>query len=651
LPDNITGRGFPAKAWCPLAILLLICLGAGLYYPVVSPDHGTDDDGVYFNNPAVYAKGGGWQTAAFYSDLYRPIWRPLTTLSYRLNWQSKATDRTPAAVTNIALLILTGIIILLIFRRLGFVSFSCLAAAIIILAHPGQSESVSRLAGRSELLSNALLLMAFLTHIYLSRKPVAGSGLWRVGGWAAWGALFAAALLAKETALLLPCLAIGYEITLAPAGRRFRITTILLIAVVVTTSWFALRHGVIKGWPDEMKMNPSSDYVSALTEKERLSLSAALPSLYGGMIIGTEEILPSYAHILSRPAGAPPIEIGRPVTFGVSLPGLAQRILGPGIILALIAAFFLLRRRFPVTALGCLWMASSLLMILPILGSHGTVASARFSLMPMIGLLMIVYGLTGHRVATDAQTEPSLRASAVLTLVMLLLAVGCIGKTRQVAHALSSQETFISFISDKAPRSPEPYLFNAAKALQRADFEYAATQLEESLGRFPRNPRALLNLGLIRAQQEKRSAAMRIFGDAAVVARAVMPKSRVACQTHLSAGALMTEQEMNEPALLQFRKAYEIDSTNVDVLSRLGLLILVEADTAPDVNTADQMAAEAVRYLGRALALDHGRRLSPTMRERIIVLKENAEQQLAVAKEFEEGLITPNTNEEPDEGN
>ena len=113
----------------------------------------------------------------------------------------------------------------------------------------------------------------------------------------------------------------------------------------------------------------------------------------------------------------------------------------------------------------------------------------------------------------------------------------------------------------------------------------------------------------------------------------------------------MTEQEMNEPALLQFRKAYEIDSTNVDVLSRLGLLILVEADTAPDVNTADQMAAEAVRYLGRALALDHGRRLSPTMRERIIVLKENAEQQLAVAKEFEEGLITPNTNEEPDEGN
>ncbi len=646
MPGKIHNREIPAKAWCPLAILILTCLGLALYYPVISADHGTDDDSVYFNNPAVYSKGGGWQTAAFYSDFFRPIWRPLTTFSYRLDWMNHSRDRHGPIVTNIALLILIGVSTLLIFRSLGVGHLCCLGAAMIVIAHPGQAESVTRLAGRAELLSNALLLLACLTHFFLATASRTSAQARRSGGLLIWALLFIGALFAKETALVLPIIAIGFELTKPRPGRRTRLLAILAVSVIVITSWGALRQGVINGWPRAMKMNPASDYVSALTETERVKLSVALPGQYGQMMVGSEEILPNYAHLLARPIDAPPIEIGRPVTFGVSVPGAGQILFGGAILLALVAGFIIFRRRNSISALGCLWLLCSLLIVLPLFRSNGIVASSRFLIMPQLGLLMIIFGSI-RKYFTPLSLASLLRLSSlIITAHVIFLTAGCVNQNRQLSAVFSTQESLIAFIGERNPESPEVPLFNAAKALGQRDFETAATLLEESLGLFPRNPRALLNLGLIRAQQTKRSIATRILGDAAVVAAQVMPNSTNACQIHLSLGTLMADQDMNVPALAQFKKANAIDSTNVDVLARLGIMILVLTEDVKDINLLDQMAAEAVTHLGRALELDTTGRISPAMRERMIVMKETAEQELAIAKEFDEGTIIPDQEEE-----
>ena len=614
--ETKAGMMLPARYWYPLAILLLICIGVGVYYPFLSTQRGTDDNAIYFENHAVREQGHGWVTAALYSDTYRPLWRPLTLLSYRMNWESEPRLRRGPALTNLVLMILVGITATILLRKIGAGVLASVAAGVMLLVHPIQTESIVRLAGRSELLSNLFLLIAFAIFIIGAKCKPDRSNRWRIVRWALWAFLFWAALLSKETALILPFLALGFELTRALPGRGRRLLTMAIVSIIVITSWGALRYGVINGWPDKIKSRPAPDYVASLTSSERFNVACSLPILYSGMIFGAREILPDYSHLLSRPVDAPPIEIGKPQSFWVTIPPAHRVAAGIAIPLAALALFIAFRRRWPLFAFGCWWFGVGILAVLPLLGPNGVVASSRFLALPFLGLFLAITALLSRLFSRGAGTKTVVRALLIPGVSVLLLGIVAANRSVGIARAWATQDSLMTYLQEKAPASPEVPLYRGARALQRRDFEHAASQFEESLGFFPRNPRALLNLALLRAQQGQRGIATRLFADAAVVASVVIPGSATECQTHLALGTLLTEQNLPEQAMEQFKLAHAIDSTNVQVEARLGILEL-------NIRTR-QSLVDGIRHVDRVLALDPDGKQIGSMKPEMIRLRNYA---------------------------
>ena len=140
------------------------------------------------------------------------------------------------------------------------------------------------------------------------------------------------------------------------------------------------------------------------------------------------------------------------------------------------------------------------------------------SRLPLLGLVMIL-GPPVEKLVRSGPGEMGRRRAAGLAVLALVLLVLLGFAARPVARAWTEHPRLMRYLEAHAPRTPEAPLYRGMVAIQAGDYAGAAEQIERSVSLFPRNPGALLNLGLIRAQQGNSSIAARILGDASVVAR------------------------------------------------------------------------------------------------------------------------------------
>ncbi len=643
MPNDVVPTPEPARrrspAWAPIlwsavAALLLLSAALLLYLPDFPPGPVMDDGSVSLENPAVHS-AGDWLTAAFFTDTYRPIWRPLALLSFKWNWATWPAGRREAAVVNLLLLGVVALLAAAVMRRIGFGRVTAAVAALVFLVQPFLAESVVRLAGRSELLCIAFMLAAMWVHADWVRRGAGVSAVRSVLYAIAWGAGLLGALLSKEIALVLPLLALGYELAhpqgATPGAHRRvrRLIVLAVVSVVIIGSWSAYREGVLRGWPHEMKRNPAPDYVHALTTKERLRFALSLPVHYGAMLIGTAPLLPEYSYLLAWPEEAPPVELGNPSSFGVGQPPLARTVAGTALVAAALVGFALLRRKRPRVALGLWWAAITLLATLPILESYGHVASARNLALPLIGIVVALAALA-ERWVTSSGESPSppqrVRAGLVGVVVIALLFVSA-ARTRAALEPWESQESLMTYLEEQAPMSPEVPLYRGLQAIHRRDMEHATARMEESIALFPRNARALLNLGILYRSQGRNSVAGRVLYDAVTVADRLVPKTAVAAQAHIVLGAFLGEQDLQEEALDQYLAAVEADSTNIHALARAGALEALSYRTA----------RSGIRHIRRALELDRMGELGP-LADHIRETAARAERYLRILDGDEQGF-------------
>ena len=121
------------------------------------------------------------------------IYRPLTLLSLALDFRLFAEEPFGYHLTNLLLHLANGTLFYVLARRLLNHASAALWAACLYVAHPIQTEVVAWISARGDLLATSLLLSAFVAHRRDSRR-------WRLLAWT----LYAGALLAKETAVILP---------------------------------------------------------------------------------------------------------------------------------------------------------------------------------------------------------------------------------------------------------------------------------------------------------------------------------------------------------------------------------------------------------------------------------------------------------------
>lgn len=181
------------------------------------------DDYSLFSDPAITSPAGWY-------EVWRPLQtRPLTWLTFWLNYQTGGTNPVGYHLVNLALHLAAALLVLATARRL-LPDPAGLIAAILFAVHPFQTEAVAYVFARGTLLCTVLCLAAFW--YWLEERP-----------WIA-VLVFAAALLAKEE-----CAAFPLFLWIAvPSSRRrygqFAAMVALAFAAGLRVIWAA---GVIYG--------------------------------------------------------------------------------------------------------------------------------------------------------------------------------------------------------------------------------------------------------------------------------------------------------------------------------------------------------------------------------------------------------------------
>lgn len=165
-------------------------------------------------------------------DRGRQFYRPLTSLSYWLDFKLWGLNTAAFHLTNILLQFINSILLLFILLRLGLGGVPAFAGAVLFSVFPPHFENVAWISGRADLLSflfAALSVLGFLTFLKKNRRAwLVLSALFFLGG-----------LLAKENVFLLPCL---FLMVLWRRGTKAReLLAVSCPFVLAAALWFSLR--------------------------------------------------------------------------------------------------------------------------------------------------------------------------------------------------------------------------------------------------------------------------------------------------------------------------------------------------------------------------------------------------------------------------
>src|SRR6185369_3095841 len=138
------------------------------------------------------------------------IYRPLTTLTYLLNYAILGNGRQPTGYHWINFLLHAGNVLLVfavMLRLLGGFRTPLLIAAVWAV-HPVLTESVTNIVGRADLLAGMAVLGGFLLYL----KSAEATGRPRAGWLAGLACTTAAGAFSKESAVVLPGVILLYEL-------------------------------------------------------------------------------------------------------------------------------------------------------------------------------------------------------------------------------------------------------------------------------------------------------------------------------------------------------------------------------------------------------------------------------------------------------
>jgi tetratricopeptide (TPR) repeat protein len=208
---------------------LIAILAAAVYLPALPASFQFDDWQVVLGDPRVTSFSAWWQSM--------PGMRALLKLSYATNHESGGGVMAFRAV-NILLHALNAAMLFMLMQQMGRrlcrinsgeAAIAGAVAALVFALHPAQTESVTYISGRSNVLAVFFVLSALLAWLK-SREKCAGPQ-WIILSLLA----FAAALASKEIAAVLPlamllCLAAQLD---RPALREFIMPAVLIALAVL----------------------------------------------------------------------------------------------------------------------------------------------------------------------------------------------------------------------------------------------------------------------------------------------------------------------------------------------------------------------------------------------------------------------------------
>jgi len=526
--NTVTGlfakSGHGRLSWHAAAVLLIVCLGLGVYFNSLFNGFYMDDYLLIHEDRAV-SDGAGFlwnfsRPLRFFPEYYRP----LQVYSLRLDYFLWGPEPFGFHLTSVLLHLFNAVLlyVLLAFlcRRLDVP----LLASLFFLCHPVFSEPVNYIAGRSDLLAGTFFLLTLI--FYLLAKARANA-LYR----ALSCAVFFLALLSKETALLIPVFLLLWE----TVGRKeFRT---LLSYFLVAGVFCVLRSVVV---PVRFLALPSVPLLLSLPKIAALYLAAFLFPLD-----------------LSKHWGLPlTVSVGQPAFWGP-------------LAVLLLAAYAVVRvwRRSRIAGLGLGWFLVAPLLFTCLLAGTRPPQVAAFSYAWLYGPTIAC--LMGLGVLLDqAGQDPRLRKTTATAgvLVVGLLAVSCVVHNQRWADPsyMSFERTVLSVLPQNMASSIRATnkgveLFHVGKRQE------ALEELHRAFALDPGNFKALINIGVVYLELGELDEAMRALEEA----ESLRPQSAL---TAYNKGLIHLLREDEPGAIEEFKKATQRDFYHADAHYNLMVL-------------------------------------------------------------------------------
>lgn len=560
----------------PLLICLtLISLNVAVYLQVRDFDFVNYDDGIHvYNNPSAKLGLSTEGVAGVFSSTLYGNYIPITMLTYLLDFEISGLDPATYHLTNLLFHMANALLLFFVMWRLTSAVWPSAFVAALFAVHPLHVESVAWISARKDLVSTFFLLLVLLIYAAYARKPRPFLYLTAL-------VLFALGLMAKSMLVTLPCLLLLLDYwPLNRFSEHSRMDSEIapkrLNLLLEKVPFFVLTL-----------------IVSFITFTAQRAAEAVQPTDSLGFSLRAANAVVAYASYVGKtlwPTGLIPYYPHR----GATLPALSI-LVALGLLIAISALCFYLRRTRPYLIVGWLWFLGTLVPVIGIVQVGGQGMADRYTYLPLIGLFIIAaWG------AKDCVTAwPVLRRPMGVAGLAVVLGLSVVSwqQTRHWENSFTLFEHTLrvspqnkvamanlgeAYISGgradeaipliKAVLAQNPHdlgnLRNLAVAYRREGrLKEAEKRLVFAIKRDPRSPKTFNLLGLVLQDQGKELAARRRFEEAIEIDPEFIP-------AHISLGNVLLKQNRHLEALRRYRFVLERNPRHADALTNIGATML-----------------------------------------------------------------------------
>ena len=456
-----------------VALISIVLLALAASVTGITNGFAFDDVYIIESNAAVHSLARWWEIAA--GSYWPPerggdLYRPLTMLSFAVQWAAGGGSPLPFHITSIVLYAVVCVAFFRVVAVLLPLPAAWLAAALFAV-HPVHVETVGNVVGQAELWAALFMLLALGAFLRarmrgaLSAKDVGIIALFYVLG-----------LLSKEHSILLPAVLLAAELTVTPRTIPLRerlkairptlllMTAIALVFYVVRVAVMAQTRGIP---PDTTSLFVNQPYAF------RAMTMLAVVLEWVRLLIWPAKLSADYSPRYIELVTSPNIDM----------------LAGTLILLALLVVAIRNRLSAPVLSFGILWLAVSMAIPSNLLIPTGFLLAERTLFMASAAAMLCV-GWIATKLVPDFTKLAEVPRRLTLTAVAGVLLMGLVASAMRQPVWRDNETLFTRTVED-VPESYRARMAYAAVLFERGQKPEGFKQLDIANNLYPDDPALL----------------------------------------------------------------------------------------------------------------------------------------------------------------
>ena len=385
----------PRQRWLTIGVsvfllgLTWLVFGQTLRYDFVN----YDDPHYVYQNTRITSGINFANVAWAFSHIHSENWHPLTTITHMLDCQLHGLNAGWHHFTNVLLHCLAVVLLFVALERMTGALWRSVFVSGVFAVHPLHVESVAWIAERKDVLSAVFFMVTLLAYFHYTRSP-------SIGRYLIVAIVFALGLMSKPMLVTLPFVLLlldywplgRFDAHRSNTGRQVlqlvmeKIPLIALSAVSSLITFLAQRGAI--GWTEQLPMS------------ERITNAFVAYVVYIRQMFWPTELAVFYPH----PENRLPI-------WEVSLALI--------ILVGIMAAAFVLRKRAPYLVTGWLWYLGMLVPVIGLLQVGWQGHADRYTYLPQIGLYIAVTWALTDLIRSWRFQRTALSAAALIVIGVL----------------------------------------------------------------------------------------------------------------------------------------------------------------------------------------------------------------------------------------